>query len=188
MNAASSEEYRRPIPPLIVRASYSRKQIKPLHADSGGCCHCRSRHMKLVTTITRPLQADLQAELRDLERAVAAGTRSAGQGLRTELRRQVASAGLGQRLATSCGTGTTRTRSWTPQAWSAPKRHGSSAPSRVAQTRLISPGPGGLEQLDGIAGESSQRERVRGHGEPDDGAGRVDCGKDGPFVPGSDQR
>ncbi len=43
----------------------------------------------------------MQAELRDLERAVAAGTRSAGQSLKTELRRQVTSAGLGQRLANS---------------------------------------------------------------------------------------
>jgi hypothetical protein len=43
----------------------------------------------------------MQAELRDLERAVASGTRDAGRGLRTELRRQVTSAGLGQRLANS---------------------------------------------------------------------------------------
>jgi hypothetical protein len=43
----------------------------------------------------------MQAELRDIERAVAAGTRDAGRGLRTELRRQVASARLGQRLANS---------------------------------------------------------------------------------------
>jgi hypothetical protein len=43
----------------------------------------------------------MQAELRDLERAVAAGTKSAGQSLKAELRRQVASAGLGQRLANS---------------------------------------------------------------------------------------
>ena len=57
--------------------------------------------MKLAATIARSLQADLQAELRDLERAVAAGTRDAGRGLRTELRRQVASAGLGQQLANS---------------------------------------------------------------------------------------
>jgi hypothetical protein len=35
------------------------------------------------------------------ERAVATGTREAGRGLKTELRRQVASAGLGQRLANS---------------------------------------------------------------------------------------
>ena len=43
----------------------------------------------------------MQAELRDIERAVATGTRDAGRGLKTELRRQVASAGLGQRLANS---------------------------------------------------------------------------------------
>jgi uncharacterized protein DUF6441 len=43
----------------------------------------------------------MQAELRDLERAVVAGTRDAGRGLKTELRRQVSSAGLGQRLANS---------------------------------------------------------------------------------------
>jgi hypothetical protein len=57
--------------------------------------------MKLAATITRSLQADMQAELRDIERAVASGTRNAGRSLRTELRRQVASAGLGQRLANS---------------------------------------------------------------------------------------
>jgi Family of unknown function (DUF6441) len=57
--------------------------------------------MKLAATITRSLQADMQAELRGVERAVAAGTRDAGRGLRTELRRQVTSAGLGQRLANS---------------------------------------------------------------------------------------
>jgi Family of unknown function (DUF6441) len=43
----------------------------------------------------------MQAELRDIERAVASGTREAGPALRTELRRQVASARLGQRLANS---------------------------------------------------------------------------------------
>jgi hypothetical protein len=57
--------------------------------------------MKLAAAIARSLQADMQAELRDLERAVAAGTKSAGQSLKTELRRQVTSAGLGQRLANS---------------------------------------------------------------------------------------
>ena len=55
--------------------------------------------MKLVATITRSLQAGMQAELRDLEQAVATGTRDAGRSLKTELRRQVSSAGLGQRLA-----------------------------------------------------------------------------------------
>src|ERR671911_745884 len=55
--------------------------------------------MKLATTLARSLHADMQAELRDLERAVSSGTREAGRGLKTELRRQVTSAGLGQRLA-----------------------------------------------------------------------------------------
>jgi hypothetical protein len=41
----------------------------------------------------------MRAELRDIERAVASGTRDAGRGLRTELRRQVTSAGFGQKLA-----------------------------------------------------------------------------------------
>jgi Family of unknown function (DUF6441) len=57
--------------------------------------------MKLAASIVRSLQADLQAEVRDVERAVAIGTRDAGQGLRTELRSQVSSAGLVQRLANS---------------------------------------------------------------------------------------
>jgi Family of unknown function (DUF6441) len=57
--------------------------------------------MKLAAAITRSLQADMRAELRDMERAVATSTRDAGRGLKTELRRQVSSAGLGQRLANS---------------------------------------------------------------------------------------
>ena len=57
--------------------------------------------MKLAVSFARSLLADLQTELRDLERAVASGTREAGQGRKTELRRQVGSAGLGQRLANS---------------------------------------------------------------------------------------
>jgi hypothetical protein len=57
--------------------------------------------MKLAATLSRSLQADMQAELRDIERAVIAGTSAAGRGLRTELRRQVTSAGLGQQLANS---------------------------------------------------------------------------------------
>jgi hypothetical protein len=57
--------------------------------------------MKLAATIARSLQADMQAELRDIERAVVSGTRDAGRGLKIELRRQVASAGLGQWLASS---------------------------------------------------------------------------------------
>jgi hypothetical protein len=57
--------------------------------------------MKLAATLARSLQADMQAELRDIERAVTSGTRDAGRGLKTELRGQVGSAGLGQRLANS---------------------------------------------------------------------------------------
>jgi hypothetical protein len=57
--------------------------------------------VRFATTIARALQADMQAELRALERAAATGTRNAGRGLRTELRRQVTSARLGQRLANS---------------------------------------------------------------------------------------
>ena len=57
--------------------------------------------MKLAATLGRSLHADMQAELRDIERAVTTGTHDAGRGLRTELRRQVTSAGLGQRLANS---------------------------------------------------------------------------------------
>jgi Family of unknown function (DUF6441) len=57
--------------------------------------------LKLAATIARSLQADIQDELRDIERAVIGGTREAGRGLKSELRREVASAGLGQRLANS---------------------------------------------------------------------------------------
>jgi hypothetical protein len=57
--------------------------------------------MKLAASLARSLQADMQTELRDIEVAVASGTREAGRGLKTELRRQVSGAGLGQRLANS---------------------------------------------------------------------------------------
>ena len=57
--------------------------------------------MNLAVKLGRSLQGDMQAELRDIERAVATGTREAGRGLKTELRRQVAGSGLGQRLANS---------------------------------------------------------------------------------------
>ncbi len=57
--------------------------------------------MKLAATIIRPVEAGMQTEMRHIERAVAAGAREAGRGLKTELRRQVASAGLGPRLANS---------------------------------------------------------------------------------------
>jgi len=57
--------------------------------------------VKLAASITRSLQANMGSELGDIERAVATGTRDAGRGLKTELRRQATSAGLGQRLANS---------------------------------------------------------------------------------------
>jgi Family of unknown function (DUF6441) len=57
--------------------------------------------VKLAATIARSLKTGLQADLRDIERAVISGTRDSGRGLKTELRRQVTSAGLGQRLANS---------------------------------------------------------------------------------------
>jgi hypothetical protein len=57
--------------------------------------------MKLVATLVRSLQADMQVALRNIERGVTIGTRNAGRGLKTELRQQVAGAGLGQRLANS---------------------------------------------------------------------------------------
>ena len=57
--------------------------------------------MKLAATLARSTHADMQVELRNIERAVTSGTRDAGRGLKAELRRQVASAGLGQRLANS---------------------------------------------------------------------------------------
>jgi Family of unknown function (DUF6441) len=57
--------------------------------------------MKLTATIIRSVEAGIQAELRDIERAVTTGTRDAGRGLKTQLKRQVTGAGLGQRLANS---------------------------------------------------------------------------------------
>jgi Family of unknown function (DUF6441) len=57
--------------------------------------------LKFTASLARSLQADMEAELRELERAVASGTREAGRGLKAELRRQVTSAGLGQRLGNS---------------------------------------------------------------------------------------
>jgi hypothetical protein len=43
--------------------------------------------VKLAAIIARSLQADIQAELRDIERAVSVGAREAGRGLKTEFRR-----------------------------------------------------------------------------------------------------
>ena len=40
--------------------------------------------MKLVAALARSLQADMQVELRNIERAVTTGTREAGRGLTAE--------------------------------------------------------------------------------------------------------
>ena len=93
----------------------------------------RGIHMKLTATIARSLQADMQAELRDIERAVATGTRDAGRGLKTELRRQVRAPGSASGSPTAGATSTTRTRSSTPRAWSTPRRRRSSARSMRAR-------------------------------------------------------
>ena len=55
--------------------------------------------MRLLAAIQGDLKELLQAELRTAERAVTAGVRAATDGLKTELRRQITGAGLGNRLA-----------------------------------------------------------------------------------------
>jgi hypothetical protein len=55
--------------------------------------------MKLAATIVGSLKAGLEAEMHRIEGAVSTGVREAGEGLKGELRRQVVTAGLGQRLA-----------------------------------------------------------------------------------------
>jgi Family of unknown function (DUF6441) len=75
----------------------------------------------------------MQMELRDIERAVSSGTRDAGRGLKTELRRQVASAGLGQRLANSWRDKHYPNQKFARRAWSTPKRRKSSVLSTRAR-------------------------------------------------------
>jgi Family of unknown function (DUF6441) len=89
--------------------------------------------MKLTATIIRSVKAGIQSELRDIERAVATGTREAGRGLRTELRRQVTTAALGERLANSWRDKHYPNRTWMPRAWSTPRRRRSSALSTKAR-------------------------------------------------------
>lgn len=55
--------------------------------------------MKLAASIAGSLKADLQKEMRQIEKAVASGVKDAGDGLKGSLRRQVVMAGLGSRLA-----------------------------------------------------------------------------------------
>ena len=45
------------------------------------------------------IRADMQAEMRRIERTVTAGIKKAGDGLKSRLRKRVVSAGLGSRLA-----------------------------------------------------------------------------------------
>ena len=89
--------------------------------------------MRLAVAVVRSLPADMQAELRDIERAAATGTRDAGLGLKTELRRQVASAGLGQRLANSWRDKHYPNQQLDAAAWSTPRRRRSSARSTTAR-------------------------------------------------------
>ena len=55
--------------------------------------------MKLAATISGSVRADLEAEVRRIERVVPIGVKEAGSGLKGELRKQVVGAGLGVRLA-----------------------------------------------------------------------------------------
>ena len=55
--------------------------------------------MKLTATMVGSLKADMQAELRRIERAVPDGLKAAGDGLKGSLRKQVVAAGLGARLS-----------------------------------------------------------------------------------------
>jgi len=55
--------------------------------------------MKLAAAIAGSIKADMQAEMRGIEKAVATGVKEAGDGLKGSLRKQVVSAGLGPRLA-----------------------------------------------------------------------------------------
>ncbi|OSM08757.1 hypothetical protein MAIT1_04742 [Magnetofaba australis IT-1] len=53
----------------------------------------------MATTILGSIRRDMEQDLRNLNRAVVDGTRDAGRGLKQDLREQVISAGLGNRLA-----------------------------------------------------------------------------------------
>ena len=55
--------------------------------------------MKLATNITGSIMAGMRAEMRTIDRAVTAGIKEAGRGLKADLRKQVVSAGLGARLS-----------------------------------------------------------------------------------------
>jgi hypothetical protein len=106
----------------------------------------------LVATLARSLQADMQAELRDLERAAAAGKKEAGRGLKTELRRQVSGAGLGQRLANSW-----RDRHYPNRKLDAASLVYTKAPQRVRR------GHGDPEPARALPGDSDRERAEEGH-------------------------
>ncbi len=55
--------------------------------------------MKLAASLVGSLKADMQAEMRRIERGVSDGVKEAGDGLKGALRKQVMTAGLGPKLA-----------------------------------------------------------------------------------------
>ncbi len=55
--------------------------------------------MKLAATITGSIMAGMETEMRTISKAVTAGIKDAGRGLKSDLRKQVIGAGLGPRLA-----------------------------------------------------------------------------------------
>ena len=55
--------------------------------------------MKLGASIVGSLMTDMKSETKRIERGVAAGIKDAGNGLKSDLRKQVVAAGLGPRLA-----------------------------------------------------------------------------------------
>ena len=50
--------------------------------------------MKLAATIAGSVLADMESEVRSISKAVTAGVKDAGRGLKGDLRKQVVSAGL----------------------------------------------------------------------------------------------
>ena len=55
--------------------------------------------MKLAATIAGSIKAGMEAEMRTISKAVTAGVKEAGRGIKADLRKQVVSAGLGMRLS-----------------------------------------------------------------------------------------
>ena len=55
--------------------------------------------MKLAATIAGSIKAGMEAEMRTISKAVTAGVKEAGRGIKADLRKQVISAGLGMRLS-----------------------------------------------------------------------------------------